>query len=82
MAQWLSLQRNSKALDNPKMPYFRLSLAPSQEGGEWVEVGVAWKSKSNKEGQYSLKIADGWKLVKEDTANYDEYPMGYPQNID
>lgn len=68
MTQWLSLQRNNKALENSKLPYFRLSLAPSEEGGEWVEVGAAWKSKSGKEGQYSLKIAGGWRLVKDGTS--------------
>jgi hypothetical protein len=77
MTQWLSLQRNNKALEKggEKLPYFRLSLPPTQEGGEWKEIGAAWKSKNGKDGSYSLKLADGVRLVFDDTYGEQEHAI-------
>lgn len=54
---WINLRRNEKALQNSKLPYFTLSLPPQTEGGEWIEIGVAWKGK--KEGNYGFKFSEG-----------------------
>jgi hypothetical protein len=60
---WVNLKRNDKAAEEIKntgttrLPYFKLTLPPQQEGGEWVELGVAWKGK--KEGSYGFKFAKG-----------------------
>jgi hypothetical protein len=59
---WLNMKRNPKAIENPKQPYFKLSLPPQEEGGEWQEIGVAWKSKTT-EGSYGFKFADNVQVI-------------------
>lgn len=50
----LYLQKNEKGIEKnkelgeDKMPYFRLVIPPEKEGGEWIDAGAFWKSKSGK----------------------------------
>ena len=59
----LFLQKQEKNIEknkengNERLPYFRLVLPPEKEGGEWVDLGAFWKSKSGK--GYSGKFAEG-----------------------
>jgi hypothetical protein len=58
----LFLQKQDKNIEknkengNDKLPYFRLTIPPENENGEWIEVGAFWKAKSGK--GYSGKLAD------------------------
>ena len=45
-----------KANGSTKLPYFKISLPPQTDGGEWTEIGVAWRGK--KDGSYGFKFAD------------------------
>ncbi len=64
---WLNLQRNDRAVKeiqangSTKLPYFKISLPPQEEGGEWTEIGVAWKGK--KEGAYGFKFTENVKVI-------------------
>lgn len=62
----LFLQKQDKNIEknkengNERLPYFRLVQAPEKEGGEWIELGAFWKSKSGK--GYSGNFAKNIKL--------------------
>lgn len=58
MAKYLTMTRNPKGLEDPKYPYFRISMPPEKEGGEWVEIASCWRARSGKPGVYSCKIND------------------------
>lgn len=51
------LQKNLKRTDTNNQPYFYLRLIPEQEGGDWVNLGALWKSKSGK--GYSGTLEEG-----------------------
>lgn len=57
------MTRNPKAIENPKLPYFQISIPPKEEGGKWTEVGAAWKAKSGKEGVYSIRLNENIQIV-------------------
>lgn len=42
---------------NDKLPYFKLSIPPTEEGGEWIDVAAFWKAKSG--NGYSGKTSEG-----------------------
>jgi hypothetical protein len=72
---WLNMSRNPKAIENPKLPYFKLSLPPQTEGGEWTEIGVAWKGK--KDGNYGFKFSEGITVTftKKEEVKKEEVPF-------
>lgn len=43
--------------ENPKLPYFQLSLPPEEDGGEWTNIGALWKAKSG--NGYSGQLDEG-----------------------
>lgn len=49
--------------ENPKLPYFQLSLPPEEDGGEWVQIGALWKAKSG--NGYSGSLNDNVKITVE-----------------
>jgi hypothetical protein len=72
---WLNMSRNAKFQENPKAPYFKISIPPQSEGGKWIEVGACWKGK--KDGNYGFKLAKGVKLIieAEDTGASKDVPF-------
>jgi len=38
--------RKNDLTENPKRPYFTLSVPPEEENGEWTNIGALWKAKS------------------------------------
>lgn len=51
---------------NPKLPYFKLSVPPEQDGDRWIDVGVLWKSKSG--NGYSGNVQEGITIVLDNAA--------------
>lgn len=51
----------NKASGDERLPYFSLKIIPEQEGGEWIELGACWKSKTGK--GYNMKLQEGVEIV-------------------
>jgi hypothetical protein len=68
----LSRTPEDRRKENPKLPYFELSLPPENDGGEWRKVGAFWKAKSGAEGKYSGFLNEGIELNLEGEVQYDK----------
>lgn len=74
MPQRIFLQKQDKNIEanklsgTDKLPYFKLTLPPEQDGGEWIEVGALWKAKSG--NGYSGKLNEGITIVVDQTKIY------------
>ena len=55
-----NIEKNKENGDE-RLPYFKLSMPPEQDGGEWKEVAALWKSKSGV--GYNAKLAEGVTII-------------------
>lgn len=68
------LRKNDKNIEinktkgDDRLPYFSLFSVPEKEGGEWLEIGAAWKSKSGK--GYNVAFAKGFEFSTTDIKPY------------